>query len=329
MCVAEHRERPRSLRSMPPHWGPGTPRWPCFFRLRPPSSALREWQHNASAGARTAGSSSWTSRENARPAWSASFRTGACLFRSATCCPRRRSATAALRRTSSGRTRIDRGGVHAAEPGAAPHGTVPGIFPPRSRGRARVPGPRGCASRRGRSGPCQARNRGCGGLPAHEVPASRSVSRVLYHAHCARRRSSISGRRLPDGSSGRPEDHGSAPVVRRTGPVSSYLALLRVEFAAFHPAGRQVGPRSRLCGTGPRLTADGRYPLPCAAELGLSSGRTVSGRPATIRSARWPENSIPNTCSGRIIRGDGHPAASPRAVPDLTVLASLWVSCLA
>jgi hypothetical protein len=29
--------------------------------------------------------------------------------------------------------------------------------------------------------------------------------------------------------------------------------------------------RLRLCGTGPRLAADGRYPLPCAEELGLSS----------------------------------------------------------
>ena len=34
----------------------------------------------------------------------------------------------------------------------------------------------------------------------------------------------------------------------------------------------RVAPaRARLCGTGPRLAADGRYPLPCAEELGLSS----------------------------------------------------------
>jgi len=312
---------------MPSHWGPGTPRWPCFFRLRPPSSALREWPHNASAGAHTAGSSSWISRADAPPTWSASFRIGACPFRSAICSPRRRSATAASRRTSSGRTRIDGRGFHAADPGRLErHRPWPHPPPATAGSRAR---PRACdgAHRDAEAAsPCRARNRGCGAGPAREVPASRSVSRVLYHAHGARRRSSISGRRLPDGSSGRPEDDGSAPVVRRTGPVSSYLALLRVEFAAFHPAGRQVGLRSRLCGTGPRLTADGRYPLPCAAELGLSSGRTVSGRPATIRSARWPSDSIPNTCSGRIIRGGGRPAPSPRGRHDLTVPARPWVS---
>ena len=36
--------------------------------------------------------------------------------------------------------------------------------------------------------------------------------------------------------------------------------------------------RHRHCGTGPRLTAGGRYPPPCAAELGLSS-RRPTGRP--------------------------------------------------
>ena len=103
-----------------------------------------------------------------------------------------------------------------------------------------------------------------------------SVPQVPKHA---RRRSSISGRRLPDGSCGRPEGTAAHRSARRTGPLPSYLALLQVEFAAFHPAGRQADHRTRLCGTGPRLAADGRYPLPCAGELGLSSGRTGS-RPA-------------------------------------------------
>src|SRR5829696_6284313 len=74
---------------------------------------------------------------------------------------------------------------------------------------------------------------------------------------------------------------GSAPF-RQAGWSPSYLALLRVELAAFH-SGRS---RHRHCGAGPRLAADGRYPLPRAVELGLSSRRPVA------RSAR------------------GHPAAS-------------------
>ncbi len=93
-------------------------------------------------------------------------------------------------------------------------------------------------------------------------------------------------RRLPDGSCGRPEGwaaHLSPSVAlqrRRVAP--SYVALLQVEFAAFHPAGRSR--RIRLCGTVPRLAADGRYPLPCAGELGLSSSRADEPtRRATIR----------------------------------------------
>src|SRR5262245_18669819 len=72
---------------------------------------------------------------------------------------------------------------------------------------------------------------------------------------------------------------GSAPS-RRTGLSPSYLALLRVELAAFH-SGRG---RHRHCGAGPRLAADGCYPLPRAVELGLSSRRRVAppvrGHPA-------------------------------------------------
>src|SRR6476620_7080660 len=39
--------------------------------------------------------------------------------------------------------------------------------------------------------------------------------------------------------------------------------------------------RHRHCGTGPRLTAGGRYPPPCAAELGLSSRRRRVTPPTT------------------------------------------------
>ena len=95
---------------------------------------------------------------------------------------------------------------------------------------------------------------------------------------------------------------GSAPLPRRSNArvAPSYLALLRVEFAAFHSvAGRSR--RHRHCGTGPRLTADGRYPLPCAAELGLSSRRAgCPAERATIRPPRWPADSRPPaTAAGR------------------------------
>ncbi len=58
--------------------------------------------------------------------------------------------------------------------------------------------------------------------------------------------------------------------------------LLRVEFDSFHSRSRPVVaafterqsyPGHRLCATGPRLTADGNYPLPCPVECGLSSLR--------------------------------------------------------
>ena len=118
-----------------------------------------------------------------------------------------------------------------------------------------------------------------------ESPARRPVSRVLSRDR-SRGRSSIS-------TAGRPTAHAADPRAgQRTSPPSrlaarrvapSYLALLRVEFAAFHPGGRSR--RTRLCGTGPRLTADGRYPLPCAEELGLSSSRRAD-RPGARPSGR-------------------------------------------
>jgi hypothetical protein len=51
----------------------------------------------------------------------------------------------------------------------------------------------------------------------------------------------------------------------------------------FTPAPKR---RHRHCGAGPRLAADGCYPLPCAVELGLSSHRRVApparGHPAAL-----------------------------------------------
>jgi len=102
---------------------------------------------------------------------------------------------------------------------------------------------------------------------------------------------SIWGRRLPDGSCGRPEGWAA-----RLSPGEPGCALLlglapggvcRVSLRA---AARATG-RHRHCGTGPRLTADGRYPPPCAGELGLSSRRLVAqparDHPATSLTDRF------------------------------------------
>ncbi len=63
---------------------------------------------------------------------------------------------------------------------------------------------------------------------------------------------------------------GDAPLCGFRRHVPSYLALHQVELARFtRPA--EAEP-TRLCGAGPRLAADGCYPLPCVVVLGLSSG---------------------------------------------------------
>ncbi len=122
-----------------------------------------------------------------------------------------------------------------------------------------------------------------------KASARRSVSRVLSRR--APKRAAGDGH--PSEAAGRPTAHAADPRAgQRTSPPStvarrrvapSYLALLRVEFAAFHSvAGPRPAGRHRHCGTGPRLTADGRYPPPCAAELGLSSRRDGS-TPADAR----------------------------------------------
>ncbi len=65
-------------------------------------------------------------------------------------------------------------------------------------------------------------------------------------------------------------ERGDAPLVRLTPHGLSYLALHQVELARFTRR-RPEPPPTRLCGAGPRLSADGSYPLPCVAVLGLSS----------------------------------------------------------
>ena len=134
------------------------------------------------------------------------------------------------------------------------------------------------------------------------------------------------GRRSPDGSCGLPEGW-AAPLSPVDGCPPSGCALLfglapgRVCRVSLRSTARAVG-RHRHCGTGPRLTADGRYPPPCAAELGLSSRRrrvtppstrdhpTASltaiyrGLPAPGRPSPWPTRSA----SGRAPHDRGRAA---------------------
>jgi hypothetical protein len=92
---------------------------------------------------------------------------------------------------------------------------------------------------------------------------------------------------------------GSAPLPRRRSPARG----LRPPIwpcsgwslpVSLRPTARAVD-RHRHCGTGPRLTADGRYPPPCAGELGLSS-RADRVAPTVTRD--HPTASL----TGRILR---------------------------
>ena len=87
----------------------------------------------------------------------------------------------------------------------------------------------------------------------------------------------------PSGAAGRPTAHAADPRAgQRTSPprrlpvdglrppiwpCSGWSLPVSLRSAAC------AAVRHRHCGTGPRLTAGGRYPPPCAAELGLSSRR--------------------------------------------------------
>ena len=100
------------------------------------------------------------------------------------------------------------------------------------------------------------------------------------------------GRRLPGASSGRPEGeatHSFRDPPKRA-PIALLFGLAPGRACPFHPAQPAcAGLPVRHCGAGPRLTADGCYPLPCVAELGLSSCRQRVSPTwhATIRSPRW------------------------------------------
>ena len=104
-------------------------------------------------------------------------------------------------------------------------------------------------------------------------PARRPVSRVLYRG--LRR-----GDGHPSGAAGCPTAHAADPRAgQRASPPGEPGLRPPIwpcsgwSLPRFTPAPRG---RHRHCGTGPRLTADGRYPPPCAGELGLSSRRPVA-----------------------------------------------------
>ena len=103
----------------------------------------------------------------------------------------------------------------------------------------------------------------------------------------------------PSEAGGRPTAHAADPRAGQRASPPRRLPAARLRppiwpcsgwsLPRFTPfADPKAGDRHRHCGTGPRLTADGRYPPPCAAELGLSSRhrRVTPARRATIRPPR-------------------------------------------
>ena len=153
------------------------------------------------------------------------------------------------------------------------------------------------ARRRTSSDPTRTGRRAPAVRPAVRANASarRSVSRVLSRPPHGRTGMAIHlgppvARRLMRPTRGL----GSAPLPADGCPPAGCALLFGLApggVCPFHSVDRRLAPdrRHRHCGTGPRLTAGGRYPPPCAAELGLSS-RLPTGRPktagATIRPPR-------------------------------------------
>ena len=113
------------------------------------------------------------------------------------------------------------------------------------------------------------------GVNGSKAPARRPVSRVLY-------RDSRRGDGHPSGAAGCPTAHAADPRAgQRASPPGEPGLRPPIwpcsgwSLPRFTPVPKG---RHRHCGTGPRLTADGRYPPPCAGELGLSSRRPVARR---------------------------------------------------
>ena len=113
---------------------------------------------------------------------------------------------------------------------------------------------------------------------------------------------------MPDGSCGRPEGWAAhlSPVGCPAG-CALLFGLAPGGVCPFHSVGGRSRRRHRHCGTGPRLATGGRYPPPCAAELGLSS-RPSRGRPR--RGAR-PSDGL---ADGAILAGKATPTELDRRV---------------
>ena len=172
-----------------------------------------------------------------------------------------------------------------------------------------------------------------------EAPARRPVSRVLCRGDAAATVIHLD-RRSPDGSCSRPEGWAAHLSPRRTGVAPSYLALLRVEFAAFHsgpegpasslwhwssPLGGRALPATLRCGARTFLTPAGcpasarpseppRWPADCRPRLvarsSASPGRTRAGPPAATRSSA----SLASAVRGRVL-GPRHVGRRPALEP--------------
>ena len=163
---------------------------------------------------------------------------------------------------------------------------------------------------------CTARTVGdaCGGGDTLALDVLRGAcamgARIASEAACEptsaprlapRGRSSIRGRRSPDGSCSRPEGWAARLSPRRTGVAPSYLALLRVEFAAFHS-----GPERPASSLWHWSSPCGGRALPATLRWGARTFLTPRGCPPDARPS--------GRLAGPRIVGDG--SAEPASDPD-------------
>jgi hypothetical protein len=112
---------------------------------------------------------------------------------------------------------------------------------------------------------------------------------------------------------------GSAPLPRRTGLRPPTWPCSGWSLPRFTPSANR---RHRHCGTGPRLAAGGRYPPPCAVELGLSSRRRTGARPsASCNHANYP-------CNQRMSVGRCSEEQEPTRFPKAATATSTYTASL-
>ncbi len=127
------------------------------------------------------------------------------------------------------------------------------------------------------------------------------------------------GRRLPDASCSRPEGGATHPCAA-CATRALLFGLAPGRACPFHPARPKPMP-TRLCGAGPRLAADGSYPLPCVVVLGLSSGdgSPRHTRPSGHLTSRWTVAPLRQRLARPVRRGSwprGEPRRPDRRGPD-------------